>query len=198
MFRKLLLTAALFAITATANAQEPQWKLGVVISTLGGGDRGVVVNQVFDGSPASQMGLEAGDVLLTVNGQLAADPQAVRATVFASDSVTLVLKRGNTYYQKDVTFGVAVPLPPDGDLQSNGGGISGGSGPVVPGGGQVVTSAAVRVSGGPKPVAAPAPQKVVKNVQTRKVIAPILPPVKAPTPTVVPSPKPQPYPPVRR
>lgn len=183
MFRKLLLTAVFAALTAvTATAQEPQWKLGVMLTSLGGGDRGLVVNQVFGGSPAEQMGLEAGDVLLTVNGQLAADPLSVRATVFASDSVTLVLKRGTNYYQKDVTFGAAAPPAGGGDSQSNGGGISGISGPVVTSG-PVTVVAAQRVTNGPKLVAAPAPQKVVKYVQTRTVTAPSLPAVKAPTPT---------------
>ena len=113
MFRNSILTAiltALFAAMPTARADDDQtWKLGVMITGLGGGDRGCVVNHVFDNSPAMEIGLEPGDVLLTVNGQLASDTQGVRNMIFSSDSVTLVLKRGNGYFQKDVTFTNVVP-----------------------------------------------------------------------------------------
>lgn len=134
MFRKLILTAVLTAAALTASSaaraqDDQQWKLGVVISNLGGGDRGVVVNQVFDNSPAKDIGLEAGDVLLTVNGDLASDPLAVRDTIFACDQVALVIKRGNGYFRKDVTFS-----PANSNDQANAGG-----------GGTVVTTAACKV-----------------------------------------------------
>ena len=114
MFRKMILAAVLSVITScffatTSSAQDDQtWKLGILITSLGGGDRGCVLNQVFDNSPAKEIGLEPGDVLLTVNGQFASNTQNVRNTVFANDSVQLVLKRGNSYFQKDVTFTPAI------------------------------------------------------------------------------------------
>ncbi len=156
MFRNSILTAvlsaaALFSAVPTVRADDCQtWKLGVVISNLGGGDRGCVVNQVFDNSPAMEIGLEPGDVLLTINGQLAADPRGVRNTVFASDSVNLVLKRGNSYFQKDVTFTTVIP-----DQSNNGSGS-----------GTAVTTMMA--------------QKQVKSVKTYAVQAPKLPPAKPP------------------
>ena len=174
MFRKLILTAVLTVATLTtcsvASAQDGQpWKLGVVISNLGTGDRGVVVNQVFDNSPAADIGLEAGDVLLTINGDLASDPLAVRDTIFACDQVALVIKRGNGYFRKDVTLTTT-----SNNDQSNQGG-----------GGVTVTTAVA--------------QRMVTNVKTQAVKAPFLPQANAkpqvkPQPSTSPlhAPKPQP------
>ena len=177
MFRKLFLTAALTAAALTASpaarAQgEQTWKLGVVISSLGGGDRGCLLNQVIDGSPAQDIGLAPGDTLLTVNGQLAADPLAVRATIFASDSVVLVLKRGDGYFQKNVTFEV-----PGGNQANNGGG-------------QVVTTAvASKAVKSVKTVAVAAP-----NLAGVKPLAHPAKPVVSPKPPVAPKPVPHPAP----
>ena len=170
MFRKTLVTAALLIVASfaapAATAQDGQtWKLGVLLTGLGGGDRGCIVNQVFDNSPASEIGLEPGDVLLTVNGQLASDPNGVRNTVFANDSVTLVLKRGNGYFQKDVSF---TNVTPD---QGNNNGYGGEAVPVM------------------------APQKKVSVVKTYAVQAPKLPAGKvntAPKPQTPYSTKPKP------
>ena len=157
-----LLAVVACAIAApVAFAQDPSdpnaWRLGVRVTVLGGGDRGHVINQVFDGSPAQQMGLEPGDVLLTLNGQLVGSPADVRNTIFASDSIVLVLKRGTTYFQKDVQF--AAQAPPS-DPGMPGGGTSGSSGGIGsdPGGGTYKT---VAVKG-----------KTVKSVQTRRISPP--------------------------
>ncbi len=77
----------------------PQWKLGVRISANPGG--GVLVHEVFPGSPAEQAGLRAGMVLLSVDGVLYNDPFAVRDKVLfnSGDTLNLIYQDGVGFFQ---------------------------------------------------------------------------------------------------
>ena len=71
MRRTLLLLALLLpAIPARAQQAATPW-IGIAI---GPGDKGVVVNQVLDGTPAQRAGLKAGDVVVTIDGVAVAKP----------------------------------------------------------------------------------------------------------------------------
>lgn len=82
---------------------DKEWKLGL---TLVEGGKGVPckVVEVFSDSPAARIGFRKGDVLISINGDIADDPLNVRNTIFAEDSVSLVYRRGAVHYQTDVVF----------------------------------------------------------------------------------------------
>ena len=64
--RRILLSAFMvLLIGGTARAQVPSW-LGVSVSD--GADRGVLIEEVEDQSPAANAGLETGDILLEFDG----------------------------------------------------------------------------------------------------------------------------------
>ncbi len=55
-------------------------------------DRGLAVTELADGSPAAAAGLQAGDVILTVDGAPIADPAALRDRVAQSEGKPLTLE----------------------------------------------------------------------------------------------------------
>ncbi|MEM9997888.1 MAG: alpha/beta fold hydrolase [Bacteroidota bacterium] len=72
---------------------------------------GVVIQQVMDGLTGDALELEAGDVLLTVNGEAVASPQALVAMVGEireGDVVTLEVVRGGA---RQTLVGAALPKP---------------------------------------------------------------------------------------
>jgi membrane-associated protease RseP (regulator of RpoE activity) len=77
----------------------PQWKLGVRISGNPAG--GLYIHEVFANSPAELAGLQAGMVLLTVDGVLYNDPAAARDKVMfkSGDTIDLVYSDGTGFYQ---------------------------------------------------------------------------------------------------
>ncbi|MEM8600475.1 MAG: PDZ domain-containing protein, partial [Bacteroidota bacterium] len=72
---------------------------------------GVVIQQVMDGLTGAALGLQAGDVMLTLNGEAIASPQALVAMVGAireDDPVTTEVVRGGT---RQTLVGTALPKP---------------------------------------------------------------------------------------
>ena len=67
----------------------------------------VQIGDVIPNSPAAQAGIQANDIVLSVNGQTISDPNTLHDVIYASldKPVTLTLQRGN----KDVTV-TATPL----------------------------------------------------------------------------------------
>jgi serine protease Do len=73
---------------------------------------GVLISQVFPGSPAAQAGLVKGDVLLSIDGFAVSDPNAMRYRVVThkvGDSASIRYWRNGA--TKDTTTRIA--LPPD-------------------------------------------------------------------------------------
>lgn len=59
-------------------------------------DRGVLVTSVADGTPAADAGLEAGDVIIAVNGAEVDDVRDVRRQAAAAETIELtILRRGD-------------------------------------------------------------------------------------------------------
>jgi hypothetical protein len=106
----LMATAlALSVVAGPASAQD--WKLGVSMVTNPGG--GIQVLQVFDGSPAQQIGLEAGNVILTVDGTLWSDPLALRDYILdGRTGVRLVFQHAAGFTEADAQFEVVTADPP--------------------------------------------------------------------------------------
>ncbi len=76
---------------------------------------GVVVTQVYPGSPAAAAGLAKGDVVLAIDNFEVDDPQALRyrvATLKPGDNATIKVRHGGA--ERDVSVKVTVPpeLPP--------------------------------------------------------------------------------------
>lgn len=79
-------------------AEEAPDKLGVVVSEVKGKD-GVVVQYVQPGSLAEQMGMEPGDVVLSVNRTKVKTPAAYKKAVGSSKRLNLELQRkGRTLF----------------------------------------------------------------------------------------------------
>ena len=86
--------------TQVAAGKEPagQGKLGLALRPLQpderrGGDGGLLIQEVS--GPAARAGVEAGDVLLAINGAPVQNIEQVRAAVAKSDtSVALLVQRG--------------------------------------------------------------------------------------------------------
>ena len=70
MRRIVLLLALLFALPARAQEAATPW-MGIAVGT---GDKGVLVNQVIDGTPAERAGLKVGDQVVTIDGAAVAKP----------------------------------------------------------------------------------------------------------------------------
>ncbi len=105
--KRLLVKAVAVAVVAflsvSSSFASDQWKLGVGLLPQPN-TGGILITQVFDGSPAQQLGLAAGDVIISVNGAIVNDPLAVRQTVFSSDSVVLIFQDGNGFHEVTATF----------------------------------------------------------------------------------------------
>ena len=66
--------------------------------------QGVVVRQVAQGSPAQRMGLEAGDVILNLNGRDMTDAKTFRDFADARpDGWDIVLQRGGRTFRSFVS-----------------------------------------------------------------------------------------------
>jgi serine protease Do len=71
-------------------------------------DTGVKVREVTDGAPAGKAGMKAGDVVMSVNGQSVSSPDQLIGVVQkhkAGETVKLVVHRGETVLQLEVTLG---------------------------------------------------------------------------------------------
>src|SRR6266550_4246599 len=84
-FCVIALVAGSFLVQGTANAVESakNWKIGIkMMENYERGYRtGVKIVEIFDDSPAQKIGLQAGDVLHSVDRKLYNDPLAVRRYV---------------------------------------------------------------------------------------------------------------------
>ena len=93
-------------------------RLGVTVSPLGdqlaayfGAKEGVLVAAVVDGSPAQKAGLQAGDVITTINGERIASPaQLTRALRTLNDDAELTL--GIVREKKETTVKVKLESRP--------------------------------------------------------------------------------------
>src|SRR6266702_3483052 len=70
MRRPLLLLALLAAVPARAQEAAAPW-IGIAIAE---GEKGVLVSQVLDGTPAQKAGLKAGDQVVTIDGVTVVKP----------------------------------------------------------------------------------------------------------------------------
>ena len=80
--------------------------MGVMLDVV---DGAVVVGSVNDGGPSAIAGLQAGDVLASVNGVAVVDPTGVGAALAASqpgDTITVVVDRGGEALSLDVVLAV--------------------------------------------------------------------------------------------
>jgi S1-C subfamily serine protease len=96
----------LFGLAQAARAQTEPWRLGVKITRNAGG--GVYVSEVFPNSPAEQLGMRPGNVLLTVDGVLYNDPLQVRDKIMlnSGDQITIVYQDGSQFYEKTAQLDV--------------------------------------------------------------------------------------------
>ena len=83
--------------------------LGVMVATIDDPDGGtfVRVESVTEGSPAADAGLQAGDIILTVDGQPTAtidDLMAVRRGRIVGETMTLILRRNGQTVTADVVL----------------------------------------------------------------------------------------------
>ncbi len=144
MFRKLILTAVLTALAISGvsarnggqlprpggtpakpqpanndygapDAPKPdqEWRLGVDLTS--NGRNACTVTRVYPGSPAAEIGLQVGDVVVSINGKLADDPHAMRDLVFASDKAVIHLYRGGSYYEAEAVFENQISQVPGGN-----------------------------------------------------------------------------------
>jgi len=107
----LFLTAllALPCVADTVGGLRRAPSLGVALNSSGGA---VTIDAVGPGSAAANMGLERGDVVVSVDGVTVADSAAFVAAVArrrAGDAVTIVVKRGGATLTKEGKLG-ALPL----------------------------------------------------------------------------------------
>ncbi|MEO1478987.1 MAG: alpha/beta fold hydrolase [Bacteroidota bacterium] len=101
----MLKRQAQFGVWPAPVTQDMAAELGLDAPT------GVLIRQVMDGLTGAALDLEAGDVLLTMNGEPVPSPQALVAmvgTVREGDTVTLDIIRGAA---RQTLVGTAVPKP---------------------------------------------------------------------------------------
>lgn len=100
------------ATTDRAEPAGPGW-LGVELALRPSGEPGVLVRGVVPQSPAERAGLEAGDIILSLDGERADRPAELVSLVTnrgAGDRVGIVLLRGGTTRLASATL---EPLPTD-------------------------------------------------------------------------------------
>jgi len=92
-----LLSLALVAVVSGA-AHAEDWRLGVkLFSATGGGGK---IAEVIDNSPAAEVGLKPGMVILTIDGKLINAPEQARDKIFsAGNDIDIVFKDGDDFYQ---------------------------------------------------------------------------------------------------
>jgi S1-C subfamily serine protease len=109
VLRRYFLAASLAAVSlllAASPASAQSWKLGVrIVSNLGGG---AAIVEVFSGSPAEQIGLQPGMVIITVDGRIIHDIYAMRNYIMTPgrNAIDIVFQDGVDFYQ--VTADLAV------------------------------------------------------------------------------------------
>src|SRR5262249_22679417 len=100
MMRSGLLSAfVLAAVLAGAPLAQAQSRLGVTWQGRPGG--GVVVRGVERNSPAESLGLQPGDVVVTINGQLMVrGTQATEAVITSGGQVNLLVRKADGRYEQ--------------------------------------------------------------------------------------------------
>ena len=81
--------------------------LGIGGRAAGGGDVGVVINEVVSGSPAEEAGLAAGDVIISIDSEPMYDIYELSAAVKLrrpGETVELTIRRGNDLYIAEVVL----------------------------------------------------------------------------------------------
>lgn len=99
--------------------------LGAALNGEGGA---VGIDAVGPGSPAEKIGLQGGDVIVSIDGEKVADPAALIAAVTrkkSGDSVTMVVRRGDKTLTKQGTLG-AQPLEQQADYDIEYGNVDAG------------------------------------------------------------------------
>jgi S1-C subfamily serine protease len=92
-----LLALALFVV-ASSTARAEDWRLGVKLFAVSGG--GVKIAEVIPNSPADEVGLQPGNVIMTIDGQLITDVEQARDKVFsAGNEIDIVYRDGSDFYQ---------------------------------------------------------------------------------------------------
>lgn len=64
---------------------------------------GILIHRVITGSPASRAGMLPGDIVLEINGVKVNTSEEIYKAVRSSNSITMVVRRGNELYQLQVT-----------------------------------------------------------------------------------------------
>lgn len=93
---------------AERRSAEPA-RLGVLVDDLE--EPGVLVREVFEGSPAREAGLLPGDRIVEANGRPIDDPEALVATMASGESTVLELERGGRALELEVTPRAGVEVP---------------------------------------------------------------------------------------
>jgi S1-C subfamily serine protease len=89
-----VITVALALLACTAVAQAAP-ELGVTWRGVATGKGGVKITKVEDNSPASELGLEAGDVVVAINGKLVnTRTEATDAVAASKGQISLILQDG--------------------------------------------------------------------------------------------------------
>jgi type II secretory pathway component PulC len=85
----------------------PKAYLGITVVAAEGATTGVGVNSVVEGGPADTAGIEAGDILLTLDGVSIESQQALDRFLFAhqvGDTVTVTIYRAGQQGSADITL----------------------------------------------------------------------------------------------
>lgn len=97
--------AAALLFCASSQALARDWKLGVEVMDAGGG---ALIMAVFNGSPADQMGLMPGMVIVSIDGYLIDDVYTMHNYIMQPGrrAVTLIYSDGSQFIQQDAWFSV--------------------------------------------------------------------------------------------
>jgi pimeloyl-ACP methyl ester carboxylesterase len=104
LFVSVLLTVSLIAAEDVVGGLRRAPFLGAALKP---GDGGVAIEAAGPGTPAETMGLQHGDVIVSVDGTATADAAAFVAAIGkkrAGDRVTIVVRRGGTTLTKEGTL----------------------------------------------------------------------------------------------
>lgn len=93
-----VLALAMVAMVTAQPATDGKWRLGVKIFPAKGG--GVKIAEVIPNSPAAEIGLKPGNVLLVLAGKLVNKTEDVQEKVFAAgNDLDIIYEDGGSFYQ---------------------------------------------------------------------------------------------------
>jgi S1-C subfamily serine protease len=109
---KVLDTLEALRESAAGGATRPMGYLGVTLDRRDDGGSGAVVTDVEDGSPAATAGVQAGDIVVELDGDPVSGEAALASAIRAhdpGDTVVLTIVRDGTRTTVEATLGVRPP-----------------------------------------------------------------------------------------